>query len=77
MRVYMDLNTNEIVTEDVARARYNNDIEGYEMMNFVSDLSWDELVRHLDPDFVNELYDKYCDENFASRFDEYDLIESE
>lgn len=77
MKVYMDMNSNEIVTEDVAYSRFDNDVEDYEIMSVISNLSWDELRPHLDHNFIEILYDRYREDNFESRFEEYDLIESE
>ena len=77
MKVYMDLNANEIVVDDVAYSRFDEDVRGYELMSVVANLSWDELQPHLDHNFIERLYEKYREENFESRFEEYELIESE
>lgn len=77
MKVYMDTAMNEIVTEDVAIQRLNNDMEDYEMEGIVSNIPWHELRQHLDADYIVELYDKYREETFDDRFEEYEFIESE
>lgn len=77
MKVYMDMNQNEVVTEEVAYSRFDNDIQDYEIMSMLSSLSWDEVRPYLDHNFIERLYDRYREENFESRFAEYDFIESE
>lgn len=79
MRVYMDMNHNEIVSEDVAHDRMRASIEGEDIMNHIyNHVSWDELRRHMkDDDFVIDLIDRLSNEWFGERFEEYDLIESE
>lgn len=78
MRIYMDMNHNEIVTEDVARSRMRASIEGDDIMNHIfNNVSWNELREHIDNDFVMELVDRLSDDWFDERFEEYDLIESE
>ena len=78
MKVYMDRNTNEIVSEDVAHARMRASIEGEDIMNHIfNHVSWDELREHIDENFVLDVIDRLSDDWFDERFEEYDLIESE
>lgn len=78
MKVYMDMNKNEIVSEDVARSRMRASVDGDDLMNHIfNNVSWGELIKHIDHDFVMELVDRLSDDWFDERFEEYDLIESE
>ena len=78
MKVYMDMNLNEMVSEDVARSRMRASIEGDDIMNHIfNNVSWSELCKHIDNDFVMDLVDRLSDDWFDERFEEYDLIESE
>ena len=78
MKVYMDMNTNEMVSEDIARSRMRASIEGDDIMNHIfNNVNWSELRNHIDNDFVMDLVDRLSDDWFGDRFEEYDLIESE
>ena len=73
MKIYMDMNHNEIVSEDVAHARMRASIEGEDIMNHIfNHVSWGELREHIDENFVLDVIDR-----LSERFEEYDLIESE
>ena len=79
MKVYMDMNCNEMVTEDVAHARMADAVEGESIMyHLYYAVGWDELRKHLvDDGFITEIIKKLSKEGFDERFEEYDLIESE
>ena len=79
MRVYMDMNANEIVSEDVARSRINASVDGDAIMYYIyHNVRWSELREHLaDDDFINDIISNISDSWFDDRFEEYDLIESE
>lgn len=78
MRVYMDVNTNEIVTEEVARSRIRKDIDSDEIMSYIwNNIDWSDIRAHLDNGFVTSVVDRIVDEWFNENFDGYDVIESE
>ena len=78
MRVYMDTNRNEIVSEDVAHARMRASIEDEDIMNYIfNHVSWDELREHIDENFVFDVIDELSNDWFDESFEGYDLIESE
>lgn len=79
MRVYMDMNANEIVSEEVARSRMKASVDGSDIMYYLyHHVSWTELQKHLvGDDFINDMIDKITDGWFDDRFEEYDFIESE
>ena len=79
MKVYMDLNANEIVSEDVARSRISASVDSDDIMSYIyHHVSWDELREHLvHDDFIDNIIDDISDSWFGDRFEEYDLIESE
>ena len=78
MKVYMDRENNEIVSEDVARSRMYASIEDEDIMNYIfNNLSWSELREYIDESFILDVVDGLSNDWFDERFDEYDLIESE
>ena len=79
MRVYMDTEANEIVSENVARSRINASVDSDDIMHYIYKyVGWNELREHLaDDGFINDIIDKVGDNWFGDRFEEYDLIESE
>ena len=79
MKVYMDMNANEIVSEDVAHARMRASIDGEDLMNHIfNHVSWSTLREHMKDDgFIDDIIDDLGDSWFDERFEEYDLIESE
>ena len=69
MKVYMDMNSNEIVSEEVARSRMCASITGDEIMHYIfDDVGWDELRKHLDDDFVIGLFNNLSNDWFSESF---------
>lgn len=76
--VYLDNDTNEIVTKKVAFSRLREGLYPEDILDYMRrNMDWEDIAKYIDPDFVGEVSNEIVEECFPDRFTEYEIIESE